>query len=148
MRFPTVSSESAYPDGPLRDLVARDSTLATSLRSVLTCRRAAQTRAARGRADWAYSFNLVRRTVADGRLTMRSTTPATCGLKAVYDVCRAMWEYASTENVAAVWAEYEAFIRESVLASASASHLDLAAADSARRRAVAAIRATPAPALL
>jgi len=113
--FPAGSSSAISASGPFsRARVALDQLIAR--------RRTDSKRRARARADWVASYSAVKSMLSD----RTPSRPALTGMSAVYAVASAIWEYCDSRSTTPDWENVQAYTRESVVASAAASHLHVA----------------------
>jgi len=123
MAFPTDSSGTVFPSGRTADLAMQgeDSVDRTALRAIVTRRARDKRVRIRGLADWASSFSFGCALVAESG----SGRPLVSGLRAVYKALGDIWSNCATPPRSTAMSRMRTFVRETTLASACASFLDV-----------------------
>jgi hypothetical protein len=121
MRFATEWEATRFPDASTLELAKADDYNAEviAMRQLLARRREEGRKRARSRFDWYASYAAARSMQAD----VDPHTQVKTGLTAVYSVTDRLWSSAQQSGNVPTWERLKIYTRESVVASASASHL-------------------------
>lgn len=123
MQYPTESSETRYPQGHTSTLwdADGDSPDLIALQRVTRTRIQDKRKRARGCADWAASHHMMSALWEEAGASQQVET----GLRAVYRVLRDIWDNCDVPPRSAELQRLKSFVRETTMASAAASFLDI-----------------------